>query len=66
MEYFKAHPVDPIDVGDFESSCGVGVSITPEQIGEKVAELVAANREELVVKRYHFNTGALMGMECNC
>ncbi len=36
LDFFKSTPVDPVDVGAFETACGVGVVITPEQISEQV------------------------------
>ncbi|KAG8557275.1 hypothetical protein GDO81_018392, partial [Engystomops pustulosus] len=42
LDYVKAHPLDPIDTAEFEKECGVGVTVTPEQIEEAVRE--ARNR----------------------
>lgn len=37
LEYVRSHPLDPIDVVDFEQECGVGIVVTPEQIEEAVS-----------------------------
>ncbi|CAB4027783.1 glutamine--tRNA ligase, partial [Paramuricea clavata] len=60
MEYLKAKPVDPVEVKEFENACGVGVKITPDQIEECIEKLVAVNKDEILKKRYKFNTGMIM------
>lgn len=37
LEYVRSHPLDPIDTVDFEQECGVGITVTPEQIEEAVS-----------------------------
>lgn len=37
LEYVRSHPLDPIDTADFEQECGVGITVTPEQIEEAVS-----------------------------
>jgi len=32
----KTNPVLPVDVASFENSCGIGVTITPDQIEDCV------------------------------
>ncbi|KAK9405997.1 glutamine-tRNA ligase [Crotalus adamanteus] len=61
LEYFKSHPVDPINTADFDRECGIGVVITPEQIEEAVEAAICRHRTRLLSERYHFNTGVLMG-----
>uniref|UniRef100_A0A673Y252 glutamine--tRNA ligase n=1 Tax=Salmo trutta TaxID=8032 RepID=A0A673Y252_SALTR len=39
LEFVKSHPQDPINQQEFESLCGVGVVITPEQIEDKSASV---------------------------
>lgn len=38
LEYFKSHPEDSVNQKEFESTCGVGVVITPEQIENAVSK----------------------------
>uniref|UniRef100_A0A8C8IH47 glutamine--tRNA ligase n=1 Tax=Oncorhynchus tshawytscha TaxID=74940 RepID=A0A8C8IH47_ONCTS len=40
LEFVKSHPQDPINQQEFESLCGVGVVITPEQIEDKDVSLI--------------------------
>uniref|UniRef100_A0A8C0U1I6 glutamine--tRNA ligase n=1 Tax=Cyanistes caeruleus TaxID=156563 RepID=A0A8C0U1I6_CYACU len=61
LEYVRSHPLEPLDVADFERACGVGVCITPEQIEEAVEAVISKHRAELLAERYHFNMGLLMG-----
>ncbi|KAM9272190.1 glutamine--tRNA ligase [Cariama cristata] len=61
LEYLRSHPLEPLDVADFERACGVGVCVTPEQIEEAVEAVISEHRAELLAERYHFNMGQLMG-----
>ncbi|XP_055269763.1 glutamine--tRNA ligase [Moschus berezovskii] len=61
LEYVRSHPLDPINTEDFEQECGVGVVVTPEQIEEAVEAAINRHRAKLLVERYHFNMGLLMG-----
>uniref|UniRef100_A0A8C8UNC0 Glutamine--tRNA ligase n=1 Tax=Peromyscus maniculatus bairdii TaxID=230844 RepID=A0A8C8UNC0_PERMB len=61
LEYVRSHPLDPIDTEDFEQECGVGVVVTPEQIEEAVEATINRHRSQLLVERYRFNMGLLMG-----
>ncbi|XP_061474819.1 glutamine--tRNA ligase [Rhineura floridana] len=61
LDYVKSHPVDPIDAADFDRECGVGVTVTPEQIEEAVEAAVSKHRAQLLSERYRFNMGLLMG-----
>ncbi|KAM5148343.1 glutamine--tRNA ligase [Mantella aurantiaca] len=61
LDYVKGHPVDPIDVTDFEKECGVGVAVTPEEIEEAVEAVIQKYRKPLSEERYRFNMGLLMG-----
>jgi glutaminyl-tRNA synthetase len=57
-----SNPTDPIDIGKFEETCGVGVVYTPEQIKKSVTELLEVHRKELLEKRYKTNLGFLLGI----
>ncbi|KAM4651239.1 glutamine--tRNA ligase [Discoglossus pictus] len=61
LDYVKAHPLDPIDAANFEKECGVGVTVTPEQIEEAVEAGIRKYKDQLLVERYRFNMGLLMG-----
>ncbi|OCT85866.1 glutamine--tRNA ligase [Xenopus laevis] len=61
LDYVKAHPLDPIDTVHFEKECGVGVTVTPEQIEEAVEAVIQKFKAQLLAERYRFNMGLLMG-----
>ncbi|XP_015606238.1 probable glutamine--tRNA ligase [Cephus cinctus] len=50
----------PINTVEFEKACGVGVVITPEEIEQEVEKLIKKNKDEIIEKRYRFNSGPLM------
>lgn len=49
-----------LDLKELESWCGVGVVITPAQVEEAVEAELAKVKEEVLAKRYRFNSGLLM------
>lgn len=49
-----------VDVKAFENACGVGVVVTPEQVEQAVETHMAKYKEELLEKRYRFNSGVIM------
>jgi len=60
FEYFLSNPLENPDFGKFAEFCGIGVVVTPEQIEAAVEEIINASKDEIVEKRYKFNTGLLM------
>eukprot|EP00049_Salpingoeca_infusionum_P023737 m.13685 g.13685 ORF g.13685 m.13685 type:complete len:806 (+) comp5979_c0_seq2:523-2940(+) len=42
-------------------AAGFGVVVTAEEIAAAVDKVIASNKDAIVAKRYHFNTGKLMG-----
>jgi len=60
LEYVKANP--KCEVGALEDACGVGVTVTPDQIREAVLEKIEKNLGQIKTQRYRFNSGPLMGM----
>lgn len=49
-----------IDIPAFEKACGVGVVVTPEQVEQAVEKHMTKYKQELVEKRYRFNSGIVM------
>ncbi|XP_049818642.1 probable glutamine--tRNA ligase [Aethina tumida] len=49
-----------LNVTEFEKFCGVGVVVTPEQIEKTVEKVILEIKNELIEKRYRYNTGPLM------
>ncbi|KAI8772081.1 glutamine--tRNA ligase [Biomphalaria glabrata] len=61
LQYLLHHPESEVVVKSFEEACGVGVVVTPEEIESAVEEVVKKYKEALKEKRYHYNTGPLLG-----
>ncbi|XP_059799842.1 glutamine--tRNA ligase [Hypanus sabinus] len=61
VEYVKNHRLDSIDSADFERECGIGVVVSPEQIEEAVEAAVSKYKNQIMLERYRFNIGLLMG-----
>uniref|UniRef100_A0A3P9PQM6 Glutamine--tRNA ligase n=1 Tax=Poecilia reticulata TaxID=8081 RepID=A0A3P9PQM6_POERE len=61
LDFVKSHPEDPISQKEFDEACGVGVVITPEQIEDAVESVIKKHKEQLLMERYRFNMGLLMG-----
>lgn len=61
LEYLLSHVSEAnIDSEAFEKFCGVGVVVTPEQVEQAVEKHMAKYKEELLLKRYRFNSGIVM------
>ncbi|KAJ8933092.1 hypothetical protein NQ314_014220 [Rhamnusium bicolor] len=59
IEFAVLHIKD-LNTQELEKFCGVGISVTPEEIENVVEKLIAENKKDLLEKRYRFNTGPLM------
>ena len=60
IDYLLTNPSNDIDIKAFEASCGVGVTVTDEQIRTNVKSVVDKHKNELIEKRYRFNWGLIM------
>jgi len=64
MEFLTNQPpnktADDVDISEFEQSCGVGVVVTPAQVEEAVEHEFSKVKDEVMEKRYRFNTGVMM------
>ncbi|XP_035223121.1 glutamine--tRNA ligase-like [Stegodyphus dumicola] len=60
ITYLMNHADENINIEEFEKNCGVGVTVSPEEIEKVVEKVIASHKAELVEKRYSFNTGLLM------
>lgn len=56
MDYLLSHLKVNFDVKDFECACGVGITVSPEEIEHVVEKLIKKHRDELLAKRYTQNT----------
>lgn len=62
LEYLLAHghANTPIDTADLERHCGVGITVSPEEIDRVVGSLIKQNKEAILSQRYRFNVGKIM------
>ncbi|XP_001607476.1 probable glutamine--tRNA ligase [Nasonia vitripennis] len=60
LDYLLNHLKEDVDVKEFEEFCGIGVVISPEEIEDEVKKYVNKFKDEIVEKRYKFNTGLIM------
>ncbi|CAM4714370.1 unnamed protein product [Leuciscus chuanchicus] len=61
LDFVKSHPKEHVDRCEFETACGVGVVVTPEQIEDAVELIIKKHKDQLLAERYRFNMGILMG-----
>ncbi|CAG9856151.1 unnamed protein product [Phyllotreta striolata] len=59
IEFALSH-ISDLNTNELEKYCGVGIVVSPEQIEKVVEKYIKANKQELLEKRYRFNTGPLM------
>lgn len=59
LEYLLSHLKD-FDVKDFESACGIGIIVSPEDIERVVEKFITKHKNDLMDKRYRFNVGLIM------
>jgi hypothetical protein len=52
LEYLLSHLKGNFSVKDFESACGIGITVSPEEIEHVVENLIKKHRDELLDKRY--------------
>lgn len=62
FDYLKDHPVDPVNIVEFDEACGVGVVVTREEVVKVIRETLDTNHSELLEKRYRFNVGKVIGI----
>lgn len=61
LDYLLSHVSEnSVDIAAFEKACGVGVVVTPEQIEEAVEKHMLIYKQEIIEKRYRFNSGIVM------
>jgi glutaminyl-tRNA synthetase len=41
-----------LNIKDFETACGVGITVSPEEIEHVVEKLIKKHKDELLDKRY--------------
>lgn len=60
LNYLLTNVNNALNTAEFEEFCGVGVVVSPEQIEEEVEKIIKAHKNEILEKRYRFNSGPLM------
>ncbi|XP_075238184.1 glutaminyl-tRNA synthetase [Lycorma delicatula] len=60
LEYILANAKGSVNIDEFEDACGVGIVVAPEQIEQAVETLILKYKDEIIEKRYKFNSGNLM------
>ena len=55
IDYGQKIPV--FDQAEFEKACGVGITVTNEDIENAVQKVIAENKDQIVKQRYRFNIG---------
>ncbi|XP_029673330.1 probable glutamine--tRNA ligase [Formica exsecta] len=60
LSYLLVNVNNTLNIAEFEEFCGVGVIISPEQIEEEVEKIIKTHENEIIEKRYRFNSGPLM------
>lgn len=61
FDYLKHNPLEPVDREKFETECGVGVIVTPDQVEAAVEDVIGNYKTALLEQRYKFNMGTIMG-----
>lgn len=61
LEYVLANATKPtFDEAAFDAACGVGITVTPEEIEKAVEITISKYRDDIVQNRYRFNVGKLL------
>lgn len=61
LEYLLGHiGEENFNASEFENFCGIGVTVSPEQVEKAVEKQMAKYKQELREKRYRFNSGIIM------
>lgn len=60
LQFFTSELKSDIDVKAFEEFCGIGVIISGEEIEQIIEDVVEKYKNEIIEKRYKFNTGIIL------
>jgi glutaminyl-tRNA synthetase len=52
LDYLLSHLKEDFNVKDFETACGVGITVSPEEIEHVVENVIKKHKDELLDKRY--------------
>lgn len=60
IDYLLANPSKNVDINAFETSAGVGVTVSDQQIRDSVKSVIDKHKKDLLEKRYRFSLGIIM------
>lgn len=60
LEYLLSNAAGTVNIEALKESCGVGINISPAEIEEAVEKTISKHKDEILDKRYRFNSGLLM------
>ncbi|XP_014282529.1 probable glutamine--tRNA ligase [Halyomorpha halys] len=60
LEFLLSNAHKELDIKKFEAECGIGISVTPEDIELAVENAINKSKKEILDKRYRFNSGILL------
>lgn len=60
LDFFLSNVHKELDIKKFEAECGIGISVTPEDIELAVENAINKSKKEILEKRYRFNSGILL------
>lgn len=52
LDYLLSHLKGDLNIIEFETACGVGITVSPEEIEHVVEKLIKKHKDELLDKRY--------------
>ncbi|XGW27947.1 hypothetical protein V3C99_008052 [Haemonchus contortus] len=61
LDYLLANAVHDFEIAELEKACGVGVSVSADEIEDAVTKVFKKYNEQLIAERYAFNLGKLLG-----
>eukprot|EP01114_Cavostelium_apophysatum_P010828 TRINITY_DN2495_c0_g1_i1.p1 TRINITY_DN2495_c0_g1~~TRINITY_DN2495_c0_g1_i1.p1 ORF type:complete len:814 (-),score=239.51 TRINITY_DN2495_c0_g1_i1:35-2335(-) len=61
IAYLKKLGSDPLNIEEFEKECGVGVTITRDDVKKAVADQIVARKDDLVAQRYRYPIAQILG-----
>ncbi|KAF8372058.1 qars-1 [Pristionchus pacificus] len=61
VSYILAHAMKDLNRTELEKECGVGIIVTPAEIEETVKCIIGTYKEKLIIERYQFPVGKILG-----
>ncbi|PIO73464.1 hypothetical protein TELCIR_04563 [Teladorsagia circumcincta] len=61
LDYLLSNAVHDVEIAALEKACGVGVTVSADEIEDAVTSVIEKYSKQLVAERYAFNVGKLLG-----